>query len=248
MALYQAESDIFYHGDVVLFDLDDTLYPEEEYLFSGFKAVARSLQACPPATATSRRFSAEELMSIMREAYQRGENAFDAVADAMSLAGDRAQKEIESMVAIYRGHEPEIALPEESRAILDYLSAHGLRTGLITDGRPVAQRAKIRALKIDPYFAPENIYISGERGHDKRDIEPFAWFVHRYPEAKRFFYVGDNPEKDFFYPNLMGWTSICLLSKGRNIHPQNFHLSEEKNPRLKIEHLSQLKEILENNH
>ena len=30
----------------------------------------------------------------------------------------------------------------------------------------------------------------------------------------------DNPDKDFIAPNNLGWTSICLIDKGLNIHKQ----------------------------
>jgi putative hydrolase of the HAD superfamily len=42
--------------------------------------------------------------------------------------------------------------------------------------------------------------------------------------AVNYIYIADNPKKDFITPNKLGWTSICLLDKGQNVHSQNFDL------------------------
>jgi len=55
-----------------------------------------------------------------------------------------------------------------------------------------------------------------------------------------FYYIGDNPEKDFIAPNELGWTSICLLDDGKNIHKQNFNVSEEFLPKYRIKNIVEL--------
>jgi len=41
-------------------------------------------------------------------------------------------------------------------------------------------------------------------------------------------------------PNKLGWTSICLLDQGSNIHSQNFNIEEDFLPKIKINSLSEL--------
>ncbi len=48
--------------------------------------------------------------------------------------------------------------------------------------------------------------------------------------AENYIYIADNPKKDFITPNKLGWTSICLLDKGQNVHEQVFTNSIEYNP------------------
>lgn len=255
MDFYNPSSDLSYHGDVVVFDLDDTLYPEEDYVFSGFRAVAESVAAGEAEKGAAGESSAKsdaETFRIMKDAYLSGKNAFDALARELGLAGTgakagtgaetgaEAEKNIAAWVDIYRTHLPEISLPADSLHTLQELQRRGVKLGIATDGRSLGQRLKIRALGLDALFQPENIYISGEHGHDKHDFEPFAWFVHRYPEARRFIYAGDNPDKDFLNPNLMGWTTVCVADRGRNIHPQRPQTPEEKNPQFTIDSLSDL--------
>ena len=53
-------------------------------------------------------------------------------------------------------------------------------------------------------------------------------------------YIGDNPTKDFIAPNILGWTSYCLLNKGWNIHPQDFEVAPEQQPTYIITELKDL--------
>jgi putative hydrolase of the HAD superfamily len=52
--------------------------------------------------------------------------------------------------------------------------------------------------------------------------------------SKEYVYIADNTQKDFITPNKLGWTTICLLDKGQNIHKQNFELSNEYLPKFTI--------------
>lgn len=247
-----------YHGDVVVFDLDDTLYPERDYMLSGFKAVAeavnisecRELQVasdgtlCPNTTPTDYQLkenaSTAMIVKKMAEAFDIGKNAMDKLAEILNLCSEAKEQAIRNWVDIYRTHIPSITLPEDSRETLEKLSSMGIALALITDGRSVGQRNKLKALGLYKYFKESNIYISQERGHDKLSMEPFSYIVHRYPEARRFWYIGDNPSKDFISPNLMGWQTICLKNKGQNIHKQKVVPGAEYVPAMMIDALSEI--------
>lgn len=234
------EIDLAYHGIVVVFDLDDTLYPEREYMQSGFRAAAREAIAIVGAAT-----EASDLAEAMTVARDAGRNAMDEAADILGVI-DMAEREdlIRKMVEAYRLHSPSIVLPDDSRRLLDMLSGKGVALALITDGRSVGQRAKISALGLERYFRPDNIYISEERGHDKRSMEPFAYMVHRYPEARGFVYVADNPEKDFLYPNIMGWQTVMLGGVYDTIHSQDMPEDKVYVPTFTIDSLSKLPDLL----
>lgn len=227
------EIELDFHGEVIVFDLDDTLYPERDYMMSGFRAIVVSVQPTGGQTP-------EALVERMAGAFDRGANALDELADCLGLSGEVREAAIREWVVLYRRHTPTLKLAEETEHTLSSLSARGVALGLITDGRSVAQRGKIAALGLDRYFSADNIYISEEHGAGKESMEPFAYMVHRYPEAKGFSYVADNPAKDFLNPNLMGWRTICLLDKGGNIHPQKADVAEEYRPQLTISSLREL--------
>lgn len=225
------EIDLGYHGDVVVFDLDDTLYPERDFMLSGFRAVA-GVAGADIATGAE----------LMAEAYDRGSNAMDALADFIGIGAAARETAIAEWVKVYRGHRPEIALDEDTLQTLERLRERGIALAVITDGRGLTQRNKLEALGLYRFFSPDNIYISEERGHDKMSMEPFGYMVHRYPEARRFMYVGDNPAKDFINPNLMGWTTVCLRDKGRNIHSQTNLPGAEYAPQRYVDSLGEILE------
>lgn len=187
---------------VVVFDLDDTLYKEVDYVRSGLMAVAHH-------------FGDDSLLALMLKARSKGMNAFEAVKE------QRSDAEIDKMIEIYRNHKPQISLSRDTTLTLDYL--HSKYTlALVTDGRSVGQRNKIEALALERYFAPEDIIISEEFGSDKHSAANFKTIEKNHPGAESYFYIGDNPEKDFYQPNLLGWHTIMLEDVNHvNIHRQD---------------------------
>lgn len=179
---------------VVLLDLDDTLYSEREYVRSGYEAVSRRFPAI------------ENMADKLWAAFLNGEKAIDAV---LLSEGIHSPENVDKCLSTYRWHTPRIGLYPEVKALLRALREKGVRLGLITDGRPEGQRAKLRALGLEEWF--EKIIITDEMG----GIEYRKPNVAAFEEMQRFFavsygemvYVGDNPKKDFIAPQKlgMGW-------------------------------------------
>lgn len=233
--------DLNYHGPVVILDLDDTIYPEIDYVTSGYRAVADTIlrrDGIDPA----------KTMNVMLSAFKSGSNPFDSLLE--SFPGiSRPDSFIPLCVSVYRYHMPHLSLPKPSHDFLQTLQKQGIRMALVTDGRAVTQWAKINALDIQKYFSPSDIWISEERGVGKTEIYPWRTIAGRYPEASRFFAIGDNPAKDFYYPNILGFTTICLRDNGTNIHTQASIPSAIHRPQITIDTLSQaIPMILSNTH
>lgn len=180
---------------VVAFDLDDTLVPEMDYVRSAYRAIAR-------------RHGAHLLPPMLAAA---------SPAEAFDSTG----LPIETCLDIYRNHCPDIRLPWQSLYTLAWLKNCGHTLALITDGRSSTQRAKIEALGLTRFIAPENIYISEEFGEGKATGAAMRHLMRSHP-GERCAYIGDNPDKDFGAANSLGWFTVCLLDSGQNIHAQNF--------------------------
>ncbi len=223
--------DLAYHGPVVILDLDDTLYPEVDFVRSGYQAVAESL---------FRRdgINPDETLRVMMDAFKSGNNPFDSLLEAFPGIS-YPDSLIPMCVSIYRFHTPKLELPRSSLDFLLALQRRGIRMALVTDGRAVTQMAKIRALGIEEFFSPHDILISEEQGIGKTDIHPWRTIAGHYPEASRFFIIGDNPAKDFFYPNMLGFTTICLSDKGTNIHSQTSSPSEAHKPQIILDTIAE---------
>ena len=212
-------------SDVIVFDLDDTLYKEVAFVESGFKAVARHIGNIS---------FADELISWWTD----GKNALETLINKYSL-----KFPIEKLLAVYRNHLPAIKLDASTVQILDYLIAHGKILGLITDGRSITQNNKIRALGLSQWISAENIIISEEFGASKPDVRNYQFFMSKYPD-KTYTYIGDNITKDFLAPKALGWQTICLKDNGPNIHSQDYNMNEEYLPDITIKNISEIKHLI----
>jgi len=234
-------SELAYTGRVVAFDLDDTLFSELDFLKSGYRAVAAFAL---PLLADSTLRTVDDIYSAMLSAYRSEANAFSMLAEQATMDSSEF---IRGCVDIYRYHTPQIAPYDGVIDMLGRLSGRGIRLAIITDGRSRTQRNKIAALGLERFFPPENILISEETGEEKTGMAPWRHLVHRYPNASRFVYVGDNPAKDFIMPRSLGWLAIGLRDSGHNIHPQADSLSARHEPSLWAEDIASLSAILTEN-
>ena len=208
-------------SDVVVFDLDDTLYKEADFVESGFRAVASYL---------GDHSYAEDLISSRAG----GKNAFEELISKYTLPNS-----IEELLEIYRNHYPSIQLDASTIEVLNTLSSQGKILGIISDGRSKTQRNKIDALGLYRWIEPENIIISEEFGSSKPDERNFRVFMSSY-SGKSYVYIGDNTKKDFLAPNYLGWLTVCIKDNGRNIHPQRFDLSKEHLPDVIVDDIREI--------
>lgn len=184
--------------DAVIFDLDDTLYPEKGYVRSGYASVAK---AFPNVT---------DMEDRLWKAFEERKPAIDLVFDEEGMGEAERRRAVE----IYRNHSPRIELYPEVSRLLSRLSATK-RLGLITDGRPEGQRAKIDALNISGYF--ERIIVTDELGGAQFRKPNKTAFVMMQKELcvpfDRMVYIGDNPKKDFKAPEELGMKAIHFLNR-----------------------------------
>jgi putative hydrolase of the HAD superfamily len=190
-----------------IFDLDDTLYPEIDFLKSAYKYIAKELLF----------ITGDNIFNEMLRRYQLRENVFEWIVSSYSCKQNDLS--VSFLLKLYREHIPQIKLKKETNQFLKDLKEKNIPVGLITDGRSITQRNKIKSLGLSGYF--EDIIISEEFGSEKPDEKNYLYFENKYPE-KNFYFVGDNTSKDFIVPFKLGWFTICLKNKGMNIHEQNF--------------------------
>ena len=214
---------------MVVFDLDDTLYKEQDYLKSAYREIA--------AVVESRYGAPRNICDQMFRWWQKGDNVFQLLIDTYKL-----ELTIDELLTIYRSHIPAIRLDDTIRNLLDRLHQHSV-LGIITDGRSMTQRHKVDALGLSAYIDEHDILISEETGYEKPSDKPFRWFMEHYP-SRTYYYIGDNPAKDFEAPNRLGWTTICLLDDGSNIHRQDFNLPLKMLPQYRILQLTEIENII----
>jgi len=184
----------------IIFDLDDTLYPEREYVLSGFAAVAEWAEEQFGLTR-------DESFATLRRLYEDGVRGrtFNLWLQAQGLEEARWVPEL---VRVYREHTPHIALFPGIILLLNQL--HSVcRLGLLTDGYLAVQRRKVASLNIAECF--QAIVYSDEFGREawKPSPIPFLAVTDRLgvaPEAT--VYVADNPAKDFIGARELGMHTL----------------------------------------
>ncbi|UCC28699.1 MAG: HAD family hydrolase [Phycisphaerales bacterium] len=186
----------------VIFDLDDTLYPERAYAFSGFGAVATAFKDLlgDPAETT------KQMERLFDSKHRR--RVFNELLDRRGLPGD--QQLIDRMIDTYRTHRPTITLHPDADRILTHLQGR-YELGLISDGPSISQWAKIDALGLRSRL--DEIIITSDLDPDYAKPHPAAFeqMAKRLDvEARQCVYVADNPAKDFIAPNALGWTTIQI--------------------------------------
>lgn len=205
-------------SSVVVFDLDDTLFKELDFLKSAYRQIARLI--------SNGEKREDEVYQLMLDTYLSGGNAFETVIRRYGAES----WDVQMLLAIYRNHKPLISLDEDTRATLEQLKSAGVILGIISDGRKAQQMNKVLALGLDRFVDDDNIIINEDRDRMKPDERSFRQFMDKYGPNADYFYVGDNTDKDFIAPNKLGWTSICLLDNGKNIHKQSLTSDEENSP------------------
>lgn len=189
----------------IVFDLDDTLYRECDFVRSGIRSVdtwARSQLGVSG--------FAETAIRLWNEG--RRERLFDATLAALGMAADPAA--IAAMVAVYRDHLPRIQLAPDARDFL--ASDHGFSLALVSDGFGITQRHKAAALGLSGH-AFDPIIFTDDWGEEfwkphRRAFEAIE-AAHR-DRSSRFVYVADNPAKDFLAPRALGWATVQIDRPG----------------------------------
>ncbi|XLS30846.1 HAD family hydrolase [Flavobacteriaceae bacterium M23B6Z8] len=210
---------------LVVFDLDDTLYKELDFLESAYKEIAVFLES-------RIRIFRSQIYKEMIDWYYEGENVFRKVLERYPVP----EVDIHTLLTIYRNHVPDIQLSKDHKTTLDSITRKEIPIAIMTDGRSLQQRNKIKVLGLESYT--KEILISEEFGSEKPDRRNYEYFMKAYP-GRTYYYIGDNTKKDFVTANSLGWITICLLDDGNNIHEQDFSLPDAHLPAYQIKNIKE---------
>lgn len=181
----------------VIFDLDDTLYSEKQYVRSGYKAIADVL-------------GDENYTDKLLQYFEDKKPAIDELLKELGCIDRKAE-----CIKIYREHLPEITLYDGVTDMINKLKGEGIKVGIITDGRVLGQKNKIKALGLENLV--DDIIITDELGgiqfRKPCDIA-FRIMQHRWRiPFEQIVYVGDNLSKDFQAPKQLGMQRVWFRNK-----------------------------------
>lgn len=178
--------------DAVIFDLDDTLYSEKEYVRSGFHAIADAFPEIPT------------MYNELWEVFEKKQPAIDVV-----FANHNISEQKEDALRIYRYHKPTIELYPGVRAMLNRIG-QTRKLGIITDGRPEGQHAKLEVLGLTdiPYIITDE--LGGIEFRKPCEIAFILMCERLGIKYEKTVYVGDNIIKDFVAPERLNMQSIFI--------------------------------------
>ena len=218
----------------VVFDLDDTLISEKEYIKSGYLHIAGIIE---DRFAMDKKQVFDELMSLFNVSPL---NVFNRLYDKYQIKYSKEM--ILDLVKEYRGHFPDIQFYDDVLPCLSELKRAGIKVGIITDGYAIAQRQKLKAIQANEYF--DEIIVTDELGRDYWKPHPKAFELMKEKFRVNFdemIYVGDNPEKDFYISKTYPIKTVRIIRDG--VHSDKNYFRDIKED-IKIISLKDIKNLL----
>lgn len=207
---------------VVVFDLDDTLYNELDYLISAYKEIARLID----------NENEKQIFSIIFSLYRNNKNVFDFIEERYNI--DKVE-----LINKYRNHFPNIKTNKGVKRIFKKIKNKGGKIAIITDGRKITQQNKLKALNLIPFI--DFVVTSEDIGFEKPSEVAFKKVMMKLP-AEKYYYIADNLKKDFISPNLLKWKSVAVIDNGKNIHSNAFlHQDQDKIPQFYVYKINEIK-------
>lgn len=219
--------------ELIVFDLDDTLYFERDYNLSGLKAVSKFIDES---------IGGSPSYLFLEHEYLYGDRSriFDNV---LLNRGVHSREMVVRLVDIYREHCPDIKPCSDVEIVLRKLRER-YKLAIVSDGYLVSQTRKFAALKLAEYF--DEVCFTDSFGKEfwKPHKRAFVFVADKLGvRHEACMYIGDNIGKDFIAPNELGWQTVQILRANR-IH-QKQQASVEEEPKYKICSLYELKVILD---
>jgi putative hydrolase of the HAD superfamily len=194
------------HMRGLIFDLDDTLYPRERFVRSGFAAVARHVAG---------RFGvpvSQAMTILLRERSMGRTGELQTLCASLELPAEI----VPDLLDLFRTHVPDLWLYHDAEAVLRQLRADGWRLAILTNGLPHVQAAKIRVLGLRPLI--DHIVFAAEYAADgKPHPDCFAEVLRRFRlPASSAVMVGDDRQRDILGARACGLHTIELARGGGN--------------------------------
>jgi len=207
-----------------VFDLDDTLFKERDYVASALRFAGGRIQQM---------YGINDPSAALIAAFAQGhQDPIGALWAAKGLP-PRAKS---GVISAMRAHIPDIALSPATKAFIQDIRAKGAGFAILTDGRSLTQRAKIAALGL---MDADMICISEETGAEKPSEKGFK-AIEAQAQTRRHIYIGDNPRKDFLAPNARGWLTFMLKDNGQNIPRAAFVPPPKAMAQIAIDHPAEI--------
>lgn len=173
---------------VIMFDMDDTLFPEKHYVLSGLKSVSIFLEV-------QFDLDAKSLYGFLKNRFEEhGRNRiFNHLLEEYKVVfgGINTNSLITKLVEVYRRHIPNINLSPETINTLQKIRHKNIKIVIVTDGMKVMQENKVRALGLSELV--DEVVYCWECNAAKPSLECFRVAAKKVnADIEECMFVGDN--------------------------------------------------------
>ena len=200
--LYDLGEDI----EAVIFDLDDTLYSQKEYMRSGLRAVADHLP------------KVRNCYNRMCAALEKGLMPVETIFTEEKIDNQELLREC---LDIFIKHDPDISLYPGVAELFYELRKKKKYLAIVTDGKPLMQNKKIQALNlrkmVDEVLITDELAGNGNV-HEFRKPNDLAYLIMRKRlgvALRNMAYVGEDPDLDFTAPQKLGMKCYQYVNEDR---------------------------------
>jgi len=217
--------------DVIVFDLDDTLFEEKDFVLSGFDAVAADI-------AKTVAIKKQPVFNyLLEQFYKKGRGKiFNAALRKFGLID--TSDEITRLVQLYRRHPANITFYPGVKSLLKRLHKN-FYLAIVTDGATETQTNKVNALCLQELV--DYVVYCWEIGAPKPDTKGYAMALDYFNlPVNHAIIVGDHPINDIAAAKKLGaWT--IRVRTGRFSQLRNL---ETKKPDFDIKIVTDVEHIL----
>jgi putative hydrolase of the HAD superfamily len=203
--------------DIVLFDVDDTLYSTTEFARRARRWAVRAM--IDKGLEAEEEEVYQELKEVVAEFSSNYENHLDRLIDRLGSErlGDVKPAVIVAagVIAYHKTKQSEMVALDDVRAVLDALQGGEVRCGVVTAGLSVKQAEKLIRLRVLPYFDPRAIFFSEQMGISKPNPKIYRKACAALGvEPSRALYVGDRPSHDVVPARAVGLKTVLYRGAG----------------------------------
>jgi len=227
---------------VILFDVDDTLFPSSEFADKARRSAVEAIVAA--GLEVEPEVALEELADVVREFTSNYGHHFDQLVVRLApMLRPGVHRALVVAAGVRAYHETKAHLKPFPDAVrcLDRLRATSLVRGVLTNGLTIKQAEKLVRLELQTAFSPGALFISEDLGVAKPHPRIFQIACETLRvEPGEMLYVGDNPVKDIDAAHDAGLVTCLRRGTGKHAMAVGAHA-----PDCEVETLDELLPWLE---
>jgi putative hydrolase of the HAD superfamily len=189
---------------IIVFDLDDVLYEEKLFYYSGVDAIVNFIS-------DEYKIPINKILMFLKKRIKKDRKKI--IDDILTNFNIYSKSRVRKCLSIYRMHFPKIKLSTDAKYCLKNLK--NIPCYIVTDGNKIVQLNKIKALKLEKFM--KKCFLTSNYGLNNAKPSPYCFLKICNIEnvtPKEVVYVGDDPNKDFVGIKPLGFQTIRVL-KGR---------------------------------